>query len=48
MYRELTVVIAIADTVLKLRFLSYYGLVSYTGNVALKTASPQWAAACLC
>ena len=37
-------VLATADTVLKLYFLSYYGPVSYTGIVVLIVAAPQWAA----
>ena len=47
-YRELTVVLAIAGTVPKLPFLSYYGLVSYTGNVALRTVFSHWAAERMC
>ena len=39
--RELTVVFAIADTVLKLPFLSYYGLVRHTGIVVLIVAALQ-------
>ena len=47
-YRELTGVLAIAGTVLKPHFLSYYGPVGYTDTVVLIVAAPQWAAVCLC
>jgi len=47
-YLELTVVFAIAGTVQKLPFLSYYGLVRYTGTVMLIVAAPHWTAVHIC
>ena len=40
-YLVLIGVLAIAGTVLKLSFLSYYGLVRHTGTVVLIIAAPQ-------